>query len=155
MPQLDTRLARFALCAATFLALAACGSTEEETTGNDADSFAARINGEGKSGAGALPAGEPQAPKIAQPLSNAAPGVYAPGTATDPRSETCSANRMGQFLGRPADDATRAAIMEAASEVREVRFIAPGSDYIEPDPSSPRLNIMIDVTGMIRDARCG
>lgn len=62
---------------------------------------------------------------------------------------------MGPFLGKPADDATRRAIMDATSDVREVRFITPGSDYIEPDPTHPRLNIMIDVTGVIRDARCG
>lgn len=156
MRQLASPLTRLTLCAAACLALAACGTSVEEKPANDADSFAARIKGEnGKGGAAALPAGEPQAPKIAQPLPNAAPGVYARGTATDPQSETCGANRMGAFLNKPADDATRRAIMEAASDVREVRFIAPGSDHIEPDPTSPRLNIMIDVTGVIRDARCG
>ena len=45
--------------------------------------------------------------------------------------------------------------MEAATGIPEVRFIAPGSDYIKPDPTHPRLNVMIAVDGIIRDIRCG
>lgn len=145
-------IAALALAAAA-LALSACGSAAEEKPANDADSFAARIKGE--NGAAQQPAGTPQPPRIAEPLPDAAPGVFTQGTATDPASASCGANRMGPFLGKPADDATRRAIMDATQDVREVRFIAPGSDYIEPDPTHPRLNIMIDVTGVIRDARCG
>ena len=62
---------------------------------------------------------------------------------------------MGNFIGKPADEATRAAILVAATGAREVRFVPPGSDYIRPDPTNPRLNLMLDNTGIIRDARCG
>ncbi len=131
--------------------LSACSGGTEEDTSNEADDFAARINGDG------TPAAAPgdQAPRIAQPLPNAAPGAFAPGTATDPASENCGANRMGQFLGKAADDSTRNAIMEVASDINQIRFIAPGSDNIVPDPTNPRLNIMLDSAGIIRDARCG
>lgn len=143
-------------CAALIsLCLAGCGGaadTPEPT--NEAEDFAARINaGSAKKAAQAPQAA--QAPTIAPPRKNAAEGVYAPGTATDPDSATCGANRMGQFLGQQADDATRAAIMEVAFDISEIRFITPGSDYIRPDPTHPRLNIMIDPAGVIRDARCG
>lgn len=130
-----------------FIALAACGASTGED--NNADDFAARING-------SQPAAEATvAPTVAEPLEGAAPGAYAAGTATDPASATCSANLMGPYIGKPADDATRAQIITVAAGAREVRFISPGSAYIRPDPTSPRLNLMIDNIGIIRDARCG
>lgn len=135
------------------LALSACGGTADEaTTTSEADDFAARINGGDNGSAAVTP---DQAPTIAQPLPNAAPGAFSEGTATDPESATCGANRMGEFLNQPASDEVRAKIMDATADVREVRFVAPGSDYVKPDPTNPRLNIMIDPAGIIRDARCG
>lgn len=130
-----------------FFAIAACGGSRGEE--NNADDFAARING-------AQPSAEATvAPTVAEPLEGAAPGAYAAGTATDPASATCSANLMGPYIGIPADDATRAQIMAVAAGASEVRFVSPGSAYIRPDPTSPRLNLMIDNIGIIRDARCG
>ena len=142
-----TKLAAL-LTAPALFALAACGGNTTDST-NDADDFAARING-----------GQPNpeatvAPTVAQPLEGAAPGAYTPGTATDPASATCGANLMGPYIGKPADDPTRAQIMAVAVGAREVRFISPGGAYIRPDPTSPRLNLMIDTLGVIRDARCG
>ena len=130
------------------LALAACGGSADDT-GNSADDFAARTNG------GQPDPGATVAPTVPQPLEGAAPGAFAAGTQTDPQSATCAANRMGNFIGKPADEATRAAILVAATGAREVRFVPPGSDYIRPDPTNPRLNLMLDNTGIIRDARCG
>ncbi len=147
---LISRIATVA-AAAGLVMLSACSGGAEEDTSNNADDFAARINGDGTS---AAPQGD-QAPQVAQPLPNAAPGAFTPGTATDPASENCGANRMGQFLGKPADDGTRNAIMEVASDIDQIRFLASGSDFVRPDPTSPRLNIMLDGTGVIRDARCG
>ncbi|MGB7417951.1 MAG: hypothetical protein WA918_02110 [Erythrobacter sp.] len=149
MPLLAVRPAKFFFLAAS-MTLAACGASDDSGSEGAADDFAARIG----SGSSPAPAGT-VAPTIAKPLPNAAPGVFTPGTATDPASATCGANRIGDFIGRAADDVTRAAIMDAASDVREVRFILPGSDYIEPDPTSPRLNMMLDQQNIIRDARCG
>lgn len=130
-----------------FIALAACGGSTQEDT--NADDFAARINGSQPAPQGTV------APTVAEPLEGAAPGAYAPGTATDPASATCAANLMGPFIGQPADEANRAQIMTLAAGAREVRFVQPGAAYIRPDPTSPRLNLMIDNIGIIRDARCG
>ena len=144
--------AHILLAASLALALAACGS-EPDPAASDADSFAARINQNGS----AAPA--PQgtvAPTVAQPLPGAAPGVFAPGTHTDPASATCGANLMGPFIGRPADDATRAAIVETLGRSDNLRFVAFGSGgYVNPDPTNPRLSLMLDQANIIRDARCG
>jgi len=145
------------------LALSACGGNETDAT-QSADDFAARINGEATAegtSAGSSPVAkttqappQPKPPQIAQPLPNAAPGPYEPGTATDPESATCSANIMGPFLGRAADAATRAEIQQVAVNASAIRFLEPGSGLIA-DPTNPRLNLMLDYTGVIRDARCG
>ncbi len=144
---------RSTLIAIPLLTLAACGGTPEATPEAAADDFAARINS-GGDGADA-PQTEPTPSQVAAPLPNAAEGAFVPGTATDPQSSTCGANQMGQFLGRLADDATRNAIMQVAPATSNVRFILPGSDYVNPDPTSPRLNLMLDAANVIRDARCG
>jgi hypothetical protein len=134
------------------LALAACGS-EPDPAANDADSFAARINQ--NAGAAPMPQGT-VAPALAEPKPGAAPGVFAPGTVTDPASKTCGANLMGPFIGRPADQPTRAEIAKTLGRTDNLRFVAFGSDgYINPDPTNPRLNLMLDAGNIIRDARCG
>lgn len=134
------------------LALAACGS-DPAPANNDADSFAARIN----QNAGATPA--PQgtvAPTVAEPKPGAAPGPFVPGTQTDPAAKTCGANLMGPYIGKPADQQTRAEIAKVLGRTENLRFVAFGSaGYINPDPTNPRLNLMLDQSGIIRDARCG
>ncbi|QIQ86203.1 hypothetical protein [Erythrobacter sp.] len=140
-----------ALIAPLAFALAACGSQTPAESGNDADTFAERIKG-------ATPAPAPNAtepPRVAAPLPGAAPGPYAPGTATDPEAKTCNAPAMGPYIGKVADDATRAEIMQVIGGANEVRFIQAGSPYIKPDPTNPRLNLMLDAQNIIRDARCG
>ena len=163
---------RFACLLVTPLALTliACGS-EPAGESETAEDFAARING-GGANASAAPAATGQAatpaqaggqvvqpvqlapPTVAKPLPGAAPGAYVPGTLTDPNSATCGANLMGDYIGKEADLATKSAIKMAASGASEVRFVQPGQT-ITPDPTSPRLSIMIDNLGIIRDARCG
>lgn len=139
-----------ALSMLAMLLLSACSAAETDTA-NSADDFAARINGGDTPNAQAT-----VAPTVAPPRENAAPGAFAPGTATDPESATCAANMMGPYLGKLADEATRSAIDAAAfGAASEVRFVAPGGDYISPDPTSSRLNLMLDNQGIIRDARCG
>ena len=152
---MDKLSSAFALSA--LLALTACGGAQEGGSEAAAEDYAARINGgqsDGVPEAQTTPV--PMAtPQVAQPLEGAAPGAFTPGTATDPQSMTCGANLMGPFLGRPADEATRSSIAALATGASEVRFIEPGSDYIRPDPTNPRLNLMLDNLGIIRDARCG
>jgi hypothetical protein len=140
--------------ALTALALNACGS-EPDPAANDADSFAARINQNATPGA--TPAPEATAtPKIAEPLPGAAPGPFAAGTQTDPDAKTCGANLMGPFIGKPADQATRAAIAAALGRTDNLRFVTYGSvGFVNPDPTNPRLSLMLDAQNVIRDARCG
>jgi hypothetical protein len=133
------------------LALTACGS-EPQQPGNDAESFAARI------GAGeATPAPAATAtPQQAQPLPGAAPGPYAPGTLTDPAAAKCGAPLMGPFIGKLADQATRAEIARVLGRTDNLRFVTYGSiGNVNPDPTNPRLSIMLDAQEIIRDARCG
>jgi hypothetical protein len=152
------RLSSLLLTSASALALSACGNDPSAVdAGAEADAFAARINAGNAPAAPA--AGQPQGtgkPRVAEPLPNAAPGPFSPGTATDPASVTCGANRMGPFLGKLADEATRREIVTLlgrSDNVRIVTFDTPG--YINPNPTSPRLNLMLDAQGIIRDARCG
>lgn len=138
--------------ALTALMLSAC-SSEPEGTGNDADSFAARINANGTPAPAASAA---VAPTIAQPLPGAAPGPFAAGTLTDPASTTCGANVMGPFIGKLADQATRAEIVKVLGRSDNLRFVIYGSvATINPDPTNPRLSLMLDAQNIIRDARCG
>ncbi|MBI1403770.1 MAG: hypothetical protein GC147_11220 [Porphyrobacter sp.] len=145
-------LPKILLALPAVLALAACGN-EPAAPGNDADSFAARIN----QNAAPTPAAQGTvAPTVATPKPGAAPGPFVPGTQTDPASATCGANLMGPYIGKPADEATRAAITETLGRSDNLRFVVPGSvGYVNPDPTNPRLNLMLDKGNIIRDARCG
>lgn len=138
------------LAAISLLALAACGGAADRD--EDADDYAARIAGNDAVGQNA-PQGS-VAPQVQEVPEGGAPGPFTPGTQTDPTS-ACNAPKIGTYLGKLADDATRAEIMNVIDGANEVRFIAPGPTFINPDPTNPRLNIMLDKQGIIRDARCG
>jgi len=152
----------FALAVTALFALTACGETPQNAapTNSQADDFAARINGDKTAqaqpadpSAGPAPSPLPQA-SVAQPLEGISNVPYSAGTASDPNS-ACNANLFAEFLGRQPNAEVRAAIQETAKDQSEVRFIAAGGEYIKPDPTNPRLNIMIAVDGVIRDIRCG
>ena len=141
----------------TALALAACGS-EPAKPGNDAESFAARIGaGEATPAPGTAPVpAATVAPTVATPMPGAAPGPFARGTLTDPASRTCGAPLMGPFIGKLADQPTRAEIAKMLGRTDNLRFVAFGSaGNVNPDPTNPRLSIMLDAQNIIRDARCG
>ncbi len=141
------------LLVAPFTLLAACNSPDSES--ENAEDFAARIGEPGDAaGAAPSPAGTPVPPTVYTPRPGAAPGAFVPGTATDPEAAGCGAPKVAKFFGRPADGASRAAILAAVAPQQNVRFVEPGTN-VTPNPDSTRLNIMIDVTGVIRDARCG
>ena len=131
--------------------LAACGESTAIDTDDQAADFAARING----GTAA-----PVTQEIAEPTSveteqEASEDKSPPPTPNKVGNTACAASLMGPFVGRPADDTTRNAATEAAVGASEVRFIEPGSDYFQPDAGNPRLNLMLDAQGIIRDALCG
>lgn len=142
------------------LALTACGS-EPEPSGDDASNFAARIGAGGAATATATPGAAPApaatvAPTIAEPLPGAAPGAFARGTLTDPASKTCGAPLMEQFIGKLADQPTRSAIAKMLGRTNNLRFVTVNSGIaVNPDPTNPRLSIMLDAQNIIRDARCG
>lgn len=139
------------------LMLAGCGSDAAPET-ESAESFAARIkSGEATPGVGSAPAPAATAtPQIAQPKPGAAPGAFARGTLTDPAARTCGAPLVASFIGRPADQATRAEIAKSLGRTDNLRFVAFGATAnVNPDPTNPRLSIMLDAQNVIRDARCG
>jgi hypothetical protein len=139
------------------LALAACGSEPAKPV-DGAESFAARIGaGEATPAATSTPAPAATAtPRIEAPREGAAPGAFARGTLTDPAAAACGATMMGPFLGKPADQPTRAAIAKTLGRTENLRFVAFGSaSSINADPTNPRLSIMLDAQNIIRDARCG
>ena len=151
----------YPLIAGAALALNACSAEPEAPNAptNQADDFAARIHSGKQAGAQGsgptAPSPSPlPAPSVAQPLDSIAKTPFAAGTVSDPNS-ACKANVFGEFLGREPSAEVRAAILEAASGVAEVRFVPSGGDYIKPDPTNPRLNFMIAIDGVIRDIRCG
>lgn len=143
------RVLPFALAAIT---LASCGNDAAQPE-NDAESFAARI-GTGDAAAAPPPAAN-VAPTIATPLPGAAPGPFARGTLTDPAAGTCGAPLMGPFIGKLADQPTRAAIVKVLGRTENLRFVAFGGGGVNPDATNPRLSIMLDAQNIIRDARCG
>ncbi|WP_298303154.1 I78 family peptidase inhibitor [uncultured Erythrobacter sp.] len=132
--------------------LAACDARSEGDA-SSADDFAARINGGAQGGAASEAA---DAPSVAAPLPVAGNSSDVPGTMADPASSICGANLMEPYIGQKYDDAVRVQIVEtAANNEGGVRFVLPGTATVQPDPTSPRLSIMIDNLGVIRDARCG
>ena len=148
------------------LALLACSEPEPTDTQAVAQDFASRINAERSANTAPPPSATEPAAQIDPALTDspspqtAAPPIAAPlAPAPDPAgaaaTSQCHAELAAPFIGRPADDATRAAILEATSSVQEVRFLPAGSPYVAPDPTSARLNLIIDNIGFIRDARCG
>lgn len=150
------RAAGLSLSIAAF-ALVACG-TEPAQPSQDADDFAARIgaaNATSAPGSGPAPA-VTAAPQKAQTLPGAAPGPFARGTLTDPASKTCGAPLMGQFIGKLADRDTRVEIAKMLGRTDNLRFVSFGAaGNVNPDPTNPRLSIMLDQQNIIRDARCG
>lgn len=127
--------------------LAACGQAAEE--GDTAEDFAARVNGTAPQASGAIPAGDlPGKPVPPKPSPTWADAALTPDMAN------CGADKVAPFLGQPDNSQTRKAIVEALGGSANLRFVKPGNT-VEPDPRSKRLNVMVDVTGTIRTARCG
>lgn len=126
--------------------LSACGG-QPDPNAKEVDDFAARI-GTPKQAEAAPPASKPEAEatKLAANPENEAVAQPAPSQ--------CNAPKVAPFYGRQADEATQAAVMAAVAPQTDVRFIEAGSALPE-DTASPRLNVMIDVNGNIREARCG
>lgn len=136
------------------IALAACGSAPKQP-GNDAETFAARI-GATPTPAPATASAATATPQGAAPSPSASPAAFTRGTMTDPDAAICGAPLMVPFVGKLADQSTRAAIAQALGRTENLRFVAQeGVAALQPDPASPRLLVLVDAQGIIRDARCG
>ena len=132
--------------------LSACGQGDRQ--GETADDFAARVNGASPAPS---PSGQSSAKVAAVTTEQGTPSAQTPSlpeNGIQPDSSACNGGKVAAFFGKAADDATRAAIMAAVAPNTNVRFLKPGSG-LAPDPQSTRLNVMLDVTGVVRDARCG
>ncbi len=133
--------------------LSACGdpqTIERADNTSEVEEFAARING-----GNAVQPQASQTPSIAPPRSS--PPLVAPTPIPAPSQPigTCGADRMAQFIGKIADDATRADVLATVGGVREVRFISAGSEYDLAKSANPQFILILDAQGIIRDARCG
>ncbi len=121
--------------------LSACGDTDEFAVDEDAADAPA-------------PPGPETAPRIAQPLPGAAPGVMEPGTMTDPAAAGCGATKGADFIGQPFGDALFESIAHIVPPGGEIRVVRPG-DGDDGDARADRLNVMLDNGGIVRDLRCG
>ncbi len=152
----QSKLARLSFAASIPLALAGCESQSSADQQQQVSDFAERIN---KTTPAAVADGSQSAPSQSDAVKaatreGAADGPFEAGTGTDPASANCSAPKVAPFYGRKADQLTQDAIMAAVAPHTNVRFAEAGFE-VEADASSDRLNIMLDVNGVIRDARCG
>ena len=66
----------------------------------------------------------------------------------------CNAPIAARFVGRTADSATRAELTAAVAPIAAIRWVGPG-DATTEDYSPTRLNVMLDVGGVIRSSHCG
>ena len=57
-------------------------------------------------------------------------------------------------MGRRADAATRTDLAAAVAPIAAIRWVGPG-DATTEDYSPQRLNVMLDVGGVIRSVHCG
>lgn len=84
----------------------------------------------------------------------ALPPTIVPNTPDDPKTVSCGATRAKAFVGEADSPTVREKLMTAAQAPGGVRFVLPGQPTTE-DLRPDRLNVMIDVTNVIRDLRCG
>lgn len=136
---------------AIFLALTACSKQGEEKS-ESAEDYAARIGG--ASAASGTAAASGSAGQLAQSTAQAGVPVEVP-VPPEPDQGECRVEKIEPFYGQPDSPEIRKAILAAVAPKTNVRFVVPGPKSVMPDPTSSRLNVMIDITGIIRTARCG
>lgn len=86
--------------------------------------------------------------------ATAAPTPLASKAEIDRELDPCMAARATEFIDREANDQTRQDLALAVSEVEDIRYVGAGeatNDDLRPD----RLNVMMDVEGVITSVGCG
>jgi len=144
------RTSRFLVLAGLIAAVALLGCNRSENAselGSSVDRLATQAAPSAAAPAADAPAAAgPAASQVAPPPQ---PVIY-----TDPKSASCGAPDLASFIGKADSPAVRGQISAAAKAPGGIRFVPPGSATTD-DYRSDRLNVMIDVTGVIRDLRCG
>ena len=130
--------------------MAACQDTSPANN-ETADDYAARLNGGPTQPVQAEPTGQVVPPRPT-PKPTPTPS-WADGMLTADMAH-CDADKVAPFLGQKDSPATRQAIKSAVGPDRQMRFVMPGIT-VTPNAKSNRLNVMIDITGVVRTARCG
>ena len=97
---------------------------------------------------------QPDAPGSSAARTDDADPVTATAPAGPARPSECNAPKAERFVGRNADAATRAELAQAVAPTTTIRWVGPG-DATTEDYSTSRLNVMLDVGGVIRSVHCG
>jgi hypothetical protein len=124
------------ICLAALLA-GACAEVEDEAVGTASEPVA---------GSSDQPVSSPDLP--AAPSSSVIPDV------DSSQGADCNALEAERFIGREATAPVRAELAHAAAPVAAIRWVGPG-DATTEDYSLQRLNVMLDVGGLIVSAHCG
>ena len=126
-----------AIALASLLALAACTDVPAEPAGAATQAPDTAVSNIPVP----QPAANPGNPRLVSPVGPARPS-------------DCNAPKAAPFIGRQADPATRADLSAAVAPVSAIRWVGPG-DATTEDYSPQRLNVMLDVGGVIRSVHCG
>ena len=144
------RTSRFLVLAGLIpaIALSACNRSDNASElGSSVDRLATQA-----APSAAAPAAD--APTAAGPVPSQVASPPQPVIYTDPKSASCGAPDLASFIGKADSPAVRGQIETAAKAPGGIRFVPPGSANTT-DYRADRLNVMIDVTGVLRDLRCG
>jgi len=130
--------ASFLRCAilASALVLAGCGEGIRNPSGDDSGAAA-----------GSAPPDTP----VSSP-----PDVGPPPAGDDGSTlpADCNARKAEGFIGQRATPAVRARLAEVVAPITAIRWVGPG-DATTEDYSPQRLNVMLDVGGVIAAVQCG
>ena len=69
------------------------------------------------------------------------------------RRDTCGAKPLRPFIGRNADQTTRAMIEGSVPDARRIRWIVPGEEVLA-DLNVARINVVLDDQGTIKAISC-
>lgn len=105
------------------------------------------------------PAGnEPAAAPTTTPHASVTSNPASPAGTADPLAPAsptdCNAPQAERFVGEQATPAVRESLTEAVAPITVIRWVGPGQATTE-DYNPQRLNVMLDVGGLITAVHCG
>ena len=126
----------YALTIAVLLALPGCAERPQESSA--AAAAATPVPD--------APVSSPATPSVAQHDRPEPTGPVSPSDCNAPKAE--------RFIGSEAVSPIRAELAEAVAPISDIRWVGPG-DATTEDLRYERLNVMLDVGGVIRSIHCG